>query len=124
MDDELLSGDQLQDLTQKLAAARGELEQQAHWLKPSTQLVALDQQSVGRVSRIDALARQAMDSARSAQGNERLRAVMIAQARLQSGDYGHCAHCDAPIGYARLAAKPETPLCVACQQRAETAAKG
>lgn len=60
--------------------------------------VALDQQSVGRISRIDAMQQQAV-----AQAQERQRAVELAltkQAlvRIQTKDFGYCLHCDEQRG--------------------------
>ena len=117
---EPLSDSECGELTQALQQLRRELTTQATLIEPSTRPVQLDQQAVGRVSRIDALAQQAMDSARQQRGSERLRAVLVALARVESGDYGYCLRCDEPIGYRRLQAKPESVLCLACQQQAES----
>ena len=106
-------------LTTVLQKLRSELDTQATLIEPATKPVALDQQSVGRLSRMDAIAQQQMDSARAHHSAERLRAVVVALSRVESGDYGYCRHCDEPIGYARLAAKPETCFCLACQQNQE-----
>ena len=40
-------------------------------------------------------------------------------ARLASGDYGRCVHCDAAIGLERLKAVPWTDHCIACQEQEE-----
>jgi len=80
--------------------------------------VTLDQQSVGRLSRVDALQMQAM-----AQEAERRRAVDIARidaalARIEAGDYGWCLRCGEPVGEKRLALDPATALCIACARDA------
>ncbi len=111
---------QLRELATELRSLRDELENQLALIAPSTRPVTLDQQAVGRVSRIDAIAQQEMDSARQKHSSERLRAVLVALSRVDSGDYGYCQQCDEPIGCGRLAAKPETPLCLACQQQNES----
>ena len=115
-----LSPREVEALTTVLQKLRRELDTQATLIEPATKPVPLDQQSVGRLSRMDAIAQQQMDNARAHLGAERLRAVIVALSRVESGDYGYCRHCDEPIGYARLAAKPETCFCLACQQKRET----
>jgi DnaK suppressor protein len=50
---------------------------------------------------------------------EALTQVRSALARLREGSYGLCESCGNPIGFARLPARPEAPLCIACQARAE-----
>jgi len=52
---------------------------------------------------------------------DELRAIEYALARVRAGSYGICRSCGEPIPEERLEAIPETPLCVACQARAEEA---
>lgn len=42
-----------------------------------------------------------------------------ALARMDTGDYGRCRHCSAPIPLERLEILPATPLCMTCQHTAE-----
>ena len=114
-----MSPQEVEALTTVLQKLRRELDTQTTFLEPATKPVPLDQQSVGRLSRMDAIAQQQMDSARAHQCAEHLRAVIVALSRVESGDYGYCRECDEAIGYPRLAAKPETGLCLACQQKQE-----
>ncbi|MDN4640985.1 TraR/DksA C4-type zinc finger protein [Agreia sp. PsM10] len=46
-------------------------------------------------------------------------AVDAALDRVASGSYGVCARCGRPIGFARLEARPEAILCIACARAAE-----
>jgi len=76
--------------------------------------VELDQQSVGRLSRMDAMQRQAM-----AQAQERARAAELARLdqamrRLEDGEYGWCATCGEEIAAARLEVDPAAAVCVEC----------
>ena len=76
--------------------------------------VALDQQSVGRLSRMDAMQRQAMAQAtRRRREAERARLV-AALARLDEGEYGYCTDCGDEIAPARLDANPAVTLCLSC----------
>lgn len=76
--------------------------------------VALDQQSVGRLSRMDALQVQAMAQASERRRTERARRLEAAIARIDAGDYGYCVRCDEPIAPARLEADPTLPTCIHC----------
>jgi DnaK suppressor protein len=76
--------------------------------------VTLDQTSVGRLSRMDAMQQQAM-----ALATERRRAVALtrieaALARIEAGDYGWCVQCGEAIAPKRLALDPAIPTCIAC----------
>lgn len=77
------------------------------------------EEPIGRLSRMDAIQQQKMAKASRGRLEGRLRAVRAARARLESGEYGDCALCDDPIGFGRLSARPETPLCMPCQAERE-----
>jgi len=82
--------------------------------------VSLDQQSVGRVSRIDAMQRQAMAIASGNRRTLRIKALEAALRRAETGEYGYCAICGEPIAAKRLKANPTAYICIACAQSAET----
>lgn len=50
---------------------------------------------------------------------EYLRQLNLALARAESDDFGYCEHCGESISLARLQARPESRLCVDCQQHQE-----
>lgn len=101
-------GEALRDLEEELGEALALAENAS---KP----VELDQQSVGRLSRMDAIQQQAMAASNKRSTAVRLALTRSALALHAEGDYGFCRSCEEPIGYARLEARPETPLCVECQ---------
>ncbi|MGU9979471.1 TraR/DksA family transcriptional regulator [Phreatobacter sp. HK31-P] len=76
--------------------------------------VALDQQSVGRLARMDAMQVQAM--AQNAEARRKVRRLRILRAldRMADGTFGTCCDCDNPISPGRLAADPTAPQCVGC----------
>jgi DnaK suppressor protein len=76
--------------------------------------VELDQTSVGRLSRQDALQGQAMASALDVRRHGRLRAITAAIARINAGEYGWCEDCGDFIGIPRLDVDPCAVRCVAC----------
>jgi len=76
--------------------------------------VELDQQSVGRLSRMDAMQVQAMAQATEERRKLRLQRIASALKRLEAGDYGYCAECGDKIPKRRVTIDPTTPLCVDC----------
>lgn len=76
--------------------------------------VTLDQQSVGRLSRMDAMQVQAMAKALDVRRRGRLALIDAALARMETGDYGYCLDCDEPIPAKRLEIDPAARLCVKC----------
>ena len=97
-----------------------ELELQVEAYSAATQPVTLDQQSVGRVSRIDAIQQQQMAVANQQQAQQLLVQVELAIQRIKSDTYGLCLSCDENIPVPRLVAQPFASLCVDCQSASET----
>lgn len=80
----------------------------------SRDTVVLDQQSVGRLSRMGALQQQAMAKAthqRRSQERAKLRAAL---SRLDDGSFGFCSDCGEAIDPRRLALSPTVILCMDC----------
>jgi DnaK suppressor protein len=59
------------------------------------------------------------DVAGAGQVRAALIALVDAERRLESGDYGLCVDCGDAIGFARLEAQPAASRCVKCQEEAE-----
>lgn len=97
-----------------LHALRATLQEQHAAAKEEARPVNLDL-PIGRLSRVDALQQQSMAAANRRSLELRLQQVAAALAAHAEGAYGDCRRCGEPIGYPRLQARPETPLCVACQ---------
>lgn len=85
-------------------------DENAVWSAP----VELDQQSVGRVSRIDAMQMQAMSQAVQRRRAARRVAIHQALKRIEEGEFGYCIGCGEPIAPGRLAVDPTFPACVKC----------
>ncbi len=82
--------------------------------KADRQPVALDQQSVGRLSRMDAIQNQAMAAGTEARRAARHRALHAALNRLDEGEFGFCTDCGDFIGLARLDLDPSVMRCISC----------
>lgn len=76
--------------------------------------VELDQQSVGRLSRMDAMQQQAMAAAQQRRRAGRLRAIAAAVRRMEDDEYGWCEECGDVIPMGRLELDPCAPKCVGC----------
>ena len=76
--------------------------------------VELDQQSVGRLSRQDALQQQAMANAQEARRAAELRKIKDALKRIDEGEFGWCAECGEAIDLRRLDIDPTAMQCAPC----------
>lgn len=76
--------------------------------------VDLDQQAIGRLSRMDALQNQAMARAGQARRATERRRLRAALERLDEGEYGFCDACGDEIATGRLELDPAATRCVDC----------
>jgi len=99
--------DMLRDMRADLAVAdaRG---------REGQKTVELDQQSVGRLARMDALQNQAMAQAGGRRREGLALRIDAALARIDEGTYGECLDCGEDIAVKRLELDPTTPLCISC----------
>ncbi len=100
-------------LLARLEELRALVESASEGLRP----VELDPGRQGRLSRADALERQAI--AREGEHRRRTEIARIESAlrRLEEGEYGYCTVCGEPIDARRLELDPATPICVGCAAR-------
>lgn len=101
---------------EKLLALKQEIEALSELAADNRLPIQLDQQSVGRLSRMDSLQVQAMDMAQEQARRRQIIKINAALARLDDGDYGYCVTCDEEIGRKRLELNPAVPLCINCAQ--------
>jgi DnaK suppressor protein len=101
----------------RLLAMQAEIEELIESSADSRRPVALDQSSVGRLSRMDAMQQQAMALATQRQRHQQLLRIGAALRRIREGEYGYCTVCGSPIAPSRLDLDPATPACVGCSGR-------
>ncbi len=101
-------------LLARLRAEAEELDAAERATEADRRPVELDQQSVGRLSRMDALQVQAMAAAQSRRRTARRAAIRAALARAEADEYGWCQRCGEAIDPRRLELDPAAPNCVAC----------
>jgi DnaK suppressor protein len=105
----------------ELAALRASLVARLEALRVTSETTAenrrpveLDQTSVGRLSRMDAMQVQAMALATERRRHDEARRVEAAISRIDEGEYGYCVSCDEEIPAKRLAVDPIIPTCIRC----------
>ena len=93
---------------------RESLNETARTSAESRKPVTLDQQSVGRLSRMDALQMQAMAVASDRRRQVRLQQIEAALGRIEEGEFGYCVVCGYEIEEGRLKNDPAMPSCITC----------
>lgn len=83
----------------------------------STKAVDLDQTSVGRLSRMDAMQSQAMALETKRRRVIELSRIEAALERIDEEEYGYCASCEEEINRKRLQIDPANPFCVNCAEK-------
>jgi len=116
---EELTDEQLAQLRGRLLEIRQELAATLKTNTEQSQTVELDQASVGRLSRMDAIQQQQMADAQKRRNELRLKQIAVALAAFDDDAYGDCKVCGEPIGFKRLWARPESPACVPCMAELE-----
>lgn len=97
-----------------LRARRAELVALREQSADSRKTVMLDQQSVGRLSRMDALQAQAMANAAEERRAAEIARIDAALGRVDDGSFGECLRCGENIGDKRLEIDPAATLCIDC----------
>lgn len=101
-------------LRDELERALAKLERSMKTSRRAARPVELDQSSVGRLSRMDALQNQSMTKGLQEREQQKLALLLEALERMEAGTYGSCTGCREPIGFERLLLFPEARTCAAC----------
>ena len=104
----------LQALKQKLLAHRQEILDDTASSHVSRQPVQLDQTSVGRLSRMDAIQYQAMALEMERRRQIELQHIKAALKRINEDDFGECQICGEYIKAKRLEIDPSVAVCIDC----------
>lgn len=108
------------DARRQLIALRDRLRAEDASAADARATVELDQASVGRLSRMDAMQQQQMALAEQRRRKQTLQRIEAALRRIEDGSYGECTECGAPIAEARLRMDPAISLCLDCASQRET----
>ncbi|MGL6251576.1 MAG: TraR/DksA family transcriptional regulator [Billgrantia desiderata] len=106
----------IEKITRQLEDAKAALIDQSYQSKESRATVMLDQQSVGRLSRMDALQGQAMAKAEEDRRQLAIRRIDAALARLDRETFGECIECGEWVAVKRLEWDPTVLKCIDCAE--------
>lgn len=110
----MLSKAEITDYRTRLTAALATLDAEDALGQDNQATVTLDQQAVGRLSRMDAMQQQAMAQATARRrGQERLR-LQAALSRIEAGEFGYCMDCGDALPPKRLDLDPAVTRCLDC----------
>lgn len=116
----MLTPGELEHFRQRVEAALGDVRHALDVaVATDTGTVILDQSSVGRLSRMDALQQQAMAAGWKETLLREQRRLEAARVRLGDGSFGICCRCNEPIPKDRLEADLGAPFCTDCQAEIE-----
>ncbi len=73
--------------------------------------------SLGRVSRMDAINNKSVAEATLRSARRKLNALQLALSKIEQPDFGICARCKKPIPQARLMYMPQSIYCVHCADK-------
>jgi len=111
-----LTAEQLADFKKRLLQMQGELDELSQISADARRPVTLDQTSVGRLSRMDAMQGQAMQLETERRRKAERQRIEAAILRIEDGDFGYCAVCDEDIALKRLEHDPSVATCIDCQR--------
>lgn len=100
--------------TSLIRARLDQIEAESAMGEDGRAVVELDQQSVGRLSRMDAMQAQAMAKAHQARREAEAQRLSAALNRIEAGEFGWCDSCGDAIAIRRLELNPAATLCVNC----------
>ncbi len=101
-----------------LIERRAEVARMLAVVEEAASAVEADPQRVGGTSRLDELQQREIASDAARRRRRELLRIEAALERVESGEYGHCLACGAPIPEARLDLDPAAVLCMDCAARA------
>ena len=103
----------------KLVKLREELKKIAESGNEAAKTVELDQSSVGRLSRMDAMQAQAMSKESNRRREIKMKRIESALQRIDTDAFGYCVRCEEEIAPKRLEFDPSALLCIECANKGE-----
>lgn len=103
----------------RLLKMRDEVEELSEVTEEARQPVELDQTTVGRLSRMDALQSQAMQLETERRRIVEKQRINSALQRIEEGEFGYCVSCGIEIESKRLDNDPTVPTCFDCAELSE-----
>ncbi len=101
------------EIKQKIVDEIAKTEKLIVMYKEMTKPVAPDD-SIGRISRMDAINNKSVTEASLRKAEEKLRGLQHVFSQLGSKDFGLCLRCNQAIPLGRILFRPESVYCVNC----------
>ena len=98
----------------RLLARKAEIKHLSEISAEARRTVTLDQQSVGRLSRMDAMQGQVMAEATERKRQIELMRIERALGAIETDEYGLCVSCGEEIAQKRLDIDPSALSCIRC----------
>ncbi len=114
----MMTQEEREEFRAKLTAMQNEIRAVAESAAQDLKPIALDQTSVGRVSRVDAMQLQQMSQETARRRQQLLLKIEGALRRIESGRFGLCFLCETEIDLRRLGADPTITRCRDCVEDA------
>jgi|TARA_B100000902_G_C27292697_1_gene908098 DnaK suppressor protein len=92
------------------------LEQNLNDARGASKVVELDQQLIGRLSRMDSIRDKEMSKANLGRRTQRKSQLLEVLERLKENDFGFCIDCGEEIDIRRLRINPIVRKCFSCMQ--------
>jgi DnaK suppressor protein len=108
---------QIDKFRQQLLQMRAELMDLSRTSDDAAKPVELDQNAVGRVSRMDAMRTQGMAIETKGRRQQQLSRIEAALRRIDTGDFGFCLTCGEEINLRRLDVDPSYTQCIHCADK-------
>lgn len=102
-----------QEITEKITEEISKTEQLISEYKDLSKPVSLDN-SIGRISRMDAINNKSITESALRQAEEKLIKLNQALDKVGTKDFGMCIKCKQPIPIGRILLMPESQRCVNC----------
>jgi len=109
-----LSPAQVEEIRTELLRALTRLERSMKISGAAARPGDLEQDTVGRLSRIDALQNQGLTQSLHERERAHLSNITAALLRIEEGSFGVCTACGGGIPFERLVIFPETRTCAGC----------
>ena len=107
---------EISNYKKQLEKMRSDLDSLESAFEASSATVILDQTSVGRLSRMDAMQGQQMALESGRRRKEKLLQIKSALNRIEAGTFGYCSVCENEIASGRLSINPAVTRCVDCTE--------
>lgn len=104
------------ELRQALERERVRLQRSTKSTGHAARPVELDPSSVGRLSRMNAMASQHMHNDLHAREQAREGRILDALRRVEQGSHGRCTGCGRQIPYGRRLVMPDARACATCRR--------